>query len=450
MTEDKPEYSGSRQLQIRLVSTEERLAVPTTSLSVPSALNPEGLGQLVRKLLQEADEDRYEELALDTVAFDFFLLDDLVRHSLAASLETRPEVTTEGVLEVKYARSQPPPEPHKSVNHDDWVAGVACLARYVLTACYDSTVNIFDVESGEKCLTVPGHEAPARAVTWVNQAEEDSNSFVFASAAHDQSVLLYRWDAARNAIETVNALRGHSRSVDCIAARPSSASSPPLLASGSFDATLKIWGAKPSERADDQADEESHGERKKLKSSAEKPATRTPITTLAGHREGITGVAWLDDDSAVTCSLDHTIKVWDVAELKGVRSELAGDRAFLAISYSPQSRLLLTASADSAVRSYDPRAKSGDVLVRSRYSNGAPGWVTSVCWRKDSEHLFVSGGHDAVVRVWDSRSARTPLYELRGHEDRVLAVNWSFPEFVASGGADCSMKMFKTEDATTQ
>jgi ribosome biogenesis protein YTM1 len=327
---------------------------------------------------------------------------------------------------------------------------VACAGGYVLTACYDSTVNIFDAATGQKMLTVPGHEAPARAVTWVQGPNAESeDTWVFASAAHDQTVLLYRWNAAANAVEAVNALRGHSRSVDCLAVKPTQ---PSLLASGSFDTTLKIWGATPSERTDEKAEDEEdqnggESQKKKTKSSGKKPVTRTPITTLAGHREGVTGVAWLDDGTVATCSMDHTIKVWDVAELQGVRTEMAGDRAFLSLSFSEAANLLLTTSADSAVRSYDPRAKSGDVLVRGRYACGAPGWMTSVSWQKGSGHLFAAGGHDAVVRIWDLRSARTPLYELRGHDERVLAVDWSQPQRVASGGADCSLKMFTTGEA---
>ena len=53
--------------------------------------------------------------------------------------------------------------------------------------------------------------------------------------------MLYKWDMDSNAVENMNACKGHERSVDCLAA---DAQRGRFVASGSFDTTLKIWGAK--------------------------------------------------------------------------------------------------------------------------------------------------------------------------------------------------------------
>ncbi len=92
---------------------------------------------------------------------------------------------------------------------------------------------------------------------------------------------------------------------------------------------------------------------------------------------------------------------------------------------------------------YDPRCKEG-VLVRSRFTSHT-GWVTCVSWCAGEEDVFASGGHDALVKLWDRRSSRTPLFDLRGHEERVLCCDWGAGGFVASGGADNAMKVFKTD-----
>jgi ribosome biogenesis protein YTM1 len=31
------------------------------------------------------------------------------------------------------------------------------------------------------------------------------------------------------------------------------------------------------------------------------------------------------------------------------------------------------------------------------------GWVSTVCWSATHERLFVSGGHDNILKLWDSR-----------------------------------------------
>ena len=136
-----------------------------------------------------------------------------------------------------------PPEPSKSVNHDDWVAGVACSGDYVLSACYDNTVSIWNKVTGAKLLTSPGHAGPARAVAWVSLDQETG---VFASTSHDQTVLLHQWNIKDNSIDCVNACKGHERSVDCVTVDPTQT----LLASGSFDNNLKIWGASLQTRSE--------------------------------------------------------------------------------------------------------------------------------------------------------------------------------------------------------
>ena len=40
-------------------------------------------------------------------------------------------------------------------------------------------------------------------------------------------------------------------------------------------------------------------------------------------------------------------------------------------------------------------------------------------------------------------SPRAPLYDMSGHDDKVLAVDWSMPQYMLSGGADNHLKIFK-------
>ena len=52
--------------------------------------------------------------------------------------------------------------------------------------------------------------------------------------------MLYKWNMETNAVDNMNACKGHESSVDCLAADREGK----FIASGSFDTTLKIWGAK--------------------------------------------------------------------------------------------------------------------------------------------------------------------------------------------------------------
>lgn len=72
-------------------------------------------------------------------------------------------------------------------------------------------------------------------------------------------------------------------------------------------------------------------------------------------------------------------------------------------------------------------------------------WVQSVCWSKTEEFVFISGAYDKQVKLWDYRSPKACLFDLMGHEDKVMAVDWSNPKYVLSGGCDNSVRIFKSK-----
>jgi WD40 repeat protein len=95
----------------------------------------------------------------------------------------------------------------------------------------------------------------------------------------------------------------------------------------------------------------------------------------------------------------------------------------------------------SLVSVTDARQRLEGYVLRSTFSSHSQ-WIPSVMWSRTNEHLFVSGSYDTLVKLWDTRSLKAPLYDLQGHDDRVLCVDWSVDQLILSGGADHSLKMF--------
>ena len=249
------------QLQIRLCTKLEKYAVPDTVFNVPASIDPSGLASLVRGLLP----------ASSPPDFDWLCHSELLRGKLGEQVALRPEITPESVITVEFIEKSEPPKPQVSVNHDDWVSAVRVCEGLVLSGCYDNTVNIWS-STGEKKLVIPSHSAPVKDVAWVKVDDEGA---VFASASHDQTVNIFRWNSSSNSVEGVNTCRGHERSVECLAIQGGK-----LMASGSFDNTVKIWGANlVTEAAEGSSVPEGGSEAKRAKTGGQsswRVVTRTP------------------------------------------------------------------------------------------------------------------------------------------------------------------------------
>lgn len=128
----------------------------------------------------------------------------------------------------------------------------------------------------------------------------------------------------------------------------------------------------------------------------------------------------------------------------GLQNEIVGQKAFLSTSWSPLSNTLITSSADRHIRLYDPRSAEG-ALCKTTFTSHTL-WVSSVAWCDYDEHLFMSGSFDSCVKMWDTRSYKAPLYDLNGHDGKVLAVDWTNSKYLVSGGSDNSLHIFKNKN----
>lgn len=84
-------------------------------------------------------------------------------------------------------------------------------------------------------------------------------------------------------------------------------------------------------------------------------------------------------------------------------------------------------------------------IVKCTYTSHN-GWVSSVSWSPVNQYLFISGSYDTVMKLWDTRSPKAPLYNMSGHEEKILAVDWSIPSLLLSGAADNHLKVFQYND----
>uniref|UniRef100_A0A1A9WZX7 Ribosome biogenesis protein WDR12 homolog n=1 Tax=Glossina brevipalpis TaxID=37001 RepID=A0A1A9WZX7_9MUSC len=413
--------NGEGQLQIYLKTKQQHYAVPDVPYSVEAGVTTTELTTFVNTLLEQSLSGDHKT----PIEFDFLVFDEYLRERLCDHLREK-SISFEDAIEIEYLERFPAPEPQDCLLHDDWVSAVQANGKWILTGCYDNTINLW-TNKGEHVLTIPGHTMPVKAVTWVSL---DNDKGKFISCSQDQTAMLWDWSIETNSVECISICKGHERGIDCVGVSPDHK----RFATGSWDTMLKIWSTDSSETIASTS----------KRSKAEDNSIKTPQITLQGHRECISAVQWMDGETLLTSSWDHTMKIWDLS-LEGIKTEISTNKSIFDASYSRLCRLIIAASADKNLRLYDPRINQSSV-VRNTYL-GHQQWIQTVTWSTTEEHLFVSGSYDHQNKLWDFRSPKAPLYDLIGHGDKVLDIDWSNPKYIVSGGADNSVRVYKSRKA---
>jgi WD40 repeat protein len=277
---------------------------------------------------------------------------------------------------------------HTLKGHTGLVSSVALTpdGRFAVSASRDNTLKVWDLSTALKL----GLSAPT------TQAQ--------VSKGKDTSPLAPRKrKAGLRTGQAVHTLAGHTSYVNGVALTPDGR----YAISASQDQTLKVWdlaaskSGLPAPAAQTQV---SKGE-------GTSPGTSQALHTLTGHTGGVAGVAVTPDGRyAVSASLDHTLKVWD-----------------LSTALKPGLNKSVSTRTSPAVRTLE----------------GHTSGVSGVAVTQDG-HYAVSASGDGTLRVWELASgqlltsfyAGEPLYACAVAPDGVTVV---------AGGASGRLHVLRLE-----
>jgi WD40 repeat protein len=226
----------------------------------------------------------------------------------------------------------------------------------------DKVILTWKFSTGESLLAFKGHKGTVYAVKLAGH--------LLVSGSADRTVKV--WDVRTG--EVLNSLEGHTGSISSLAiirsasssSSSSSSSSPlsPIIASASFDKTIKLWNLYTGEC----------------------------VGTLEGHTDFVTCLRAVGDRTLVSSSNDKTIKVWDLERQECVRT-LTGHADWVnAIAIEPNGHVVVSLSKDRSIKVW--HLPTGELLRELK------GHQSSIQCLELLPNGVLSASDDAAIKLW--------------------------------------------------
>ncbi len=268
-------------------------------------------------------------------------MDSLVAAIKAERILQGQQVSDPNVLDILHTAFDKFDKQNRLNGHQDSVNSVSFSpnGKTLASGSRDKTIKLWDLASGKEIRTLSGHQEGVNSVSFSPDGK------TLASGSDDKSIKL--WDLTSG--KEPRTLSGHKKRVNSVSFSPDGKT----LASVSLNNTIKLWNL----------------------------STGAESRTLSGDREPDWSLSYESDwlsfsqnpDSSVSFSPDgktlasgswnETIKLWDLATGKRLRT-LSGHQSFVnSVSFSPDGKTLASGSADKTIKLWGSSNWNVDALM---------------------------------------------------------------------------------------
>ncbi|MBW4615616.1 MAG: serine/threonine protein kinase [Desmonostoc vinosum HA7617-LM4] len=339
---------------------------------------------------------------------------DLLNSDIEEYVTTKPPTTPVIPNEVQYVTAIAPQQQnwqctHTLRGHSSMVQAIAISpdGQIIASGSNDYTIRLWQLSTGKLLRHLgrwfSGHNSMVSSVAFSPiYPTSSSQGGILATGSWDNTIKLWQVNTGKE----LSTFTGHASWVHSVAFSPDGK----FLASGSADCTIKLWQVQ----------------------------TGREIQTFTGHSDSVGVVAFSQDGQLLASgSSDNTIKLWQVYTNREIYT-LSGHSFFInSVAFSQDGQLLASGSSDNTIKLWHIYTGK-EIRTLKSHSNS----VCSVAFTQNGQ-LLASGSWDHTIKMWQVHTGRE-ICTLTDHTNFVRAIAFS-PDgkTLVSGGDDDTIKIWR-------
>ncbi|CAD8090627.1 unnamed protein product [Paramecium sonneborni] len=271
----------------------------------------------------------------------------------------------------------------------------------IITAGYDQTCKIFNIESGAKLNEMQGHSNVIQCIE-IDQNKDD----LMATGSFDQTIKLWR---PKSGI-CVETLKGHDAEVMCLSFGNNN-----KLASGSMDSTSNIYDI----------------EKFKI------------LHTIKDHKISIVGVKF-QDSNVYTASFDGQISVNDTKTFKQIIKLQDETKEIFQMNIDPTGKYLGTISGNKQCKIWDLKNLYKPLHVLTGHTQD----LTTFTFDQSGTRVL-TGSQDSTVFLYETSTGKM-TQRFFGHTDEIVKVVYTQKHEILTASTDKTARLYTIDGVCQQ